>query len=108
MRHLPIILILTLSLAGAGSTQAMEQPWLLFENVSAHDVKVVGPARAFIIKAGAPAERVTFEADDGLGVDLNIWWKNNPRELCQISTPWSRRVRIAGRQTIVCLSNDPS
>jgi hypothetical protein len=107
VRHLPIIFILTLSLAVAGTALAAEQAGLLFENDSAHDVKVVGPGRAFIIKAGAPPKQVTFETDGSLGVDLNIWWTNNPRELCQLFTPWSRRVRIAGRHSIVCLSNDP-
>lgn len=106
MRNLPGILLLTLCLAASGAAVSGEQQVLLFENASAHDVKVVGPGRAFILKAGAPAEQVTFDTDDSLGVQLNIWWKNNPRELCQLFTPWSRRVRIAGRHTIVCMSGD--
>lgn len=104
MRKLPVMLLLTMLFSGPALTG--EQQTLLFENSSAHDVKVVGPGRAFLLKAGAPAERVTFETDDSLGVQLNIWWKHNPRELCQLFTPWSRRVRIAGRQSIVCMSGD--
>ncbi|MCW8904642.1 hypothetical protein [Sedimenticola sp.] len=106
MDKLAGMLLLTALLVGAGPALSGEQQELLFENDSAHDIKVVGPGRAFILTAGAPAERVTFEADDSLGVQLNIWWKHNPRELCQLFTPWSRRVRIAGRQTIVCMSGD--
>ncbi|WP_428609878.1 hypothetical protein [Sedimenticola sp.] len=107
MRPIRLFFLLTLCLAGTGAQAGGEQATLLFENHSTHDVKVVAPGRAIILPAGGPSQTITFAPEDTLGVQLNIWWRDNPRELCRLFTPWSRRVQIAGRQTIVCLSDDP-
>ncbi len=90
----------------AGAAIAADQRQLIFENSSAHDVKIVAPGSAFILKAGSMEKEMTFQADDPLGVHLNIWWKHNPLELCQVFTPWARKVLISGKSTIACLSRN--
>lgn len=78
---------------------------LIFENTSAHDIKVVAPEIGFILAAG-DKKKITQQKDKTPDVKLNIWWKHNPLELCQILTPWSRRVLIDGKITIICRSKN--
>ena len=101
MRQLILILLL-LTLPSFSS--AVEQATLLIENRSAQDVKLVAPGKAMIIKTGSDAVKITFEATDPLGVQLNIWWKRDPLQLCQLFTPWDRKVLITGKSNIACLS----
>ncbi len=84
---------------------AAEQESLFFENDSANDIKVVAPGIAFILPAGAKKSQA-IETKESLGVQLNIWWKKEPLQLCRLFTPWSRRVLISGKHTIVCRSKD--
>ncbi len=85
---------------------AAEAPTLLFENASDHDIKVVAPGIAFILPAGSNPIIITQEGSNQRDVQLNIWWKHNPLELCQILTPWSRQVIVNGKNTIICRSKN--
>lgn len=97
-------LLLILIYSNANAIGGIET--LLIENRSAYDIKLVAPGKAVIVSHGVPATTHQFDRSDPLGVQLNIWWKHNPRELCRLFTPWSRRVLITGKHTIACLSKN--
>ncbi len=98
-------IVVLLFSVGVMQPAAAESVTLDFVNESAYAAKVVAPGRAIILPAGATENQVLYQSDDPLGVKLNIWWKHNPLELCQLFTPWSRRVRITGKHHIDCLSS---
>jgi len=98
------LVIAVLLMAEHGPATA-EQESLFFENNSSHDIKVVAPGIAFILPAGSKKMQ-TIETEEYLGVKLNLWWKKDPLQFCQLFTPWSRLVLISGKHTIVCRSKD--
>ncbi|MCP3668938.1 MAG: hypothetical protein GY814_00565 [Gammaproteobacteria bacterium] len=100
------LLILTVLIIYSQTVIATDQGTLLFENQSAHDIKVVAPGIGFILPAGESIKKVSLQSNNALGVNLNIWWKQNPRELCQLFTPWSRKVLITGKRSLACLSKN--
>ena len=87
-----------------GLLAAADLGQLLLENRSAATVKVVAPGGGWILPPGAEAQPVELPIEDPRGVQLNIWWKHNPRELCLLQTVWSRHVLITGKQHIACMS----
>ena len=74
------------------------------ENQSDHLIKVASIGGAARLKAGE-TKVVSFENDD-LGADINIWWVKNVRQLCQIFTPWDRKIIVHGSTEITCLSRN--
>ncbi|TVT53506.1 MAG: hypothetical protein FHK82_11770 [Sedimenticola thiotaurini] len=99
-------LVTTLLLLTLHGTAAAERGVLLFENDSAHAIKIVAPGITLILPAGSKEKAISTANNDSVGVHLNIWWKNDPLQLCQIYTPWSRHVLVSGKQAIVCRSNN--
>lgn len=83
--------------------------WLAIENQSAHPVKVALPGTpALIVPAGAEPARIedgrNGGGDDETGVTARLWWTSDPRQLCQIYTPWGRTVTVTGSREILCRS----
>ncbi len=80
------------------------------DNRSAKTVKVVAPGGAAIVEAEAEPVTVTVaaaggaDAEDAVGVEVTAWWVSEPRQLCQIFTPWGRTVIVSGSRTIRCRS----
>jgi hypothetical protein len=97
---------LSLLLATMGSAAA-EARWLSIENRSDHPVKLALPgAPATIVAPGAEPARIEADADaDGAtGVTARLWWTSDPRQLCQIYTPWQRTITVTGSREIICRS----
>jgi hypothetical protein len=87
-------------------TAAANERGLLFENSSAHDIKIVAPGISLVLSSGEKSEVLPTATEDTLGVKLNIWWRKDPLQLCQLFTPWSRHVLISGKRTIICRSKN--
>jgi hypothetical protein len=93
-------------LLAAAASHAAEEPSLAIENRSEHPVKVALP--------GVPATTVPPDSDpvsvaaidpgDGVGVTARLWWVKDPRQLCQIYTPWGRTITVTGSREILCRS----
>lgn len=99
-------LVTTLLLLIGHGAAAAEGRVLLFENDSAHDIKIVAPGITLILPAGVAEKVLSSDGNDSMAVHLNIWWKKDPLQLCQLDTPWSRRVLISGKQSIDCRSRN--
>jgi hypothetical protein len=84
--------------AGTGS--------LTIENRSEHPVKLALPGTpAAVIGPGAEPARVeAVVAQDATGVTARLWWTSDPRQLCQIYTPWERTITVTGSREIICRS----
>jgi hypothetical protein len=95
---------LWLLLAATGGAAA-EGRWLSVENRSDHPVKLAlpGTPAATIAPGGEPA-RIEAEADGATGVTARLWWTSDPRQLCQIYTPWERTITVTGSREILCRS----
>lgn len=83
--------------------------WLAIENRSEHPVKVALPGTpAVIVPAGGEPARIEAgrdgAGDGGTGVTVRLWWTSDPRQLCQIYTPWGRTVTATGSREILCRS----
>ncbi len=88
---------------------AVDGTWLDIENRSEHPVKVALPgAPALTVPVGAEPVRVEAgrdgAGDDATGVTARLWWTSDPRQLCQIYTPWGRTVTVTGSREILCRS----
>lgn len=82
-----------------------EAPVLNIENQSEHPVKVALPgAPAATIASGAEPVRIEGANEDGAGVTARLWWTSDPRQLCQIYTPWERTITVTGSREILCRS----
>jgi hypothetical protein len=96
--------------APASSSAAAEGAfWLAIENRSEHPVKVALPgAPALTVPAGGEPARIEAgrngDGDGGTGVTVRLWWTSDPRQLCQIYTPWGRTVTVTGSREILCRS----
>jgi len=77
---------------------------ITFDNQSSHKVKLVAPGGSAVLEPASGPVDVSFENDGEIGVDINMWWVSNPRQLCQIFTPWQRLVVISGKKHIRCRS----
>lgn len=79
--------------------------WLSVENRSEHPVKVAVPgAPAATIAPGADPARIEATSDGDTGVTARLWWTSDPRQLCQIYTPWERTITVTGSREILCRS----
>ena len=47
---------------------------------------------------------ITFDDDADVGIDVKAWWVSEPRQLCQIFTPWGRTFVVSGTRLIRCRS----
>lgn len=93
----------------ASSAAAEGAFWLAIENRSEHPVKVALPGTpAVIVPAGGEPARIEAgrdgAGDGGTGVTVRLWWTSDPRQLCQIYTPWGRTVTATGSREILCRS----
>ena len=79
---------------------------ITFDNQSDKKVKLAAPGGGAVLDPGSGPRDVSFDGQDAVGLDVNIWWVANPRELCQIYTPFDRIVVISGKTTIRCRSRD--
>jgi hypothetical protein len=77
---------------------------ITFDNQSKHKIKVVAPGGSAVIEPGSGPVDVSFKNEGAIGVDINMWWVSNPRQLCQIFTPWQRLVVVSGKSIINCRS----
>lgn len=75
---------------------------LTIENKSDHRVKVSAIGGAGLIEPHSH-KTLTFNNEE-TGADINIWWFDKARELCQIYTPWDRTITVTGKYSIQCLS----
>lgn len=92
----------TVLAAGSGAAAAAS---LSVENRSEHPVKVALPgAKAATLAPGGEPARIEAEADGGTGVTARLWWTSDPRQLCQIYTPWERTITVTGSREILCRS----
>lgn len=86
------------------ASPALAAESITFDNQSKHKVKLVAPGGSAVLKPSSGPVRVSFENDSDIGADINMWWISNPRQLCQIFTPWQRLVVITGKSIIACRS----
>lgn len=92
------------ALLAAGGAAAGEA-WLDIENRSEHPVKVALPGvPAATVGQGAEAARIETASDGATGVTARLWWTSDPRQLCQIYTPWGRTITVTGSREILCRS----
>jgi hypothetical protein len=92
-------------LSAATGGAAAEVRWLSVENRSDHPVKLALPATpAATIAPGAEPARIEANADGATGVTARLWWTSDPRQLCQIYTPWERTITVTGSREIICRS----
>lgn len=89
----------------AGGAAAAGDGWLSIENRSDHPVKLALPgAPAAIVAPGAEPARIEADAGGATGVTARLWWTSDPRQLCQIYTPWERTITVTGSREILCRS----
>ncbi len=86
------------------ASPAFSAETITFDNQSKHKIKLVAPGGSAVIEANSGPVAVNFENEDTIGVDINIWWVSNPRQLCQVFAPWQRLVVISGKRDIRCRS----
>lgn len=75
---------------------------ILIDNQTSQAIRVAGPGGSAVIEPSAAPRRVTFDSKETVGVTLRIWLQANPRQLCQIFTPWDRTVIVTNRADILC------
>lgn len=93
------------TLASASGGAAASDGWLSIENRSDHPVKLALPgAPATIVAPGGEPARIEADADGATGVTARLWWTSDPRQLCQIYTPWERTITVTGSREIICRS----
>ena len=92
-------------LVSAAGGAAAGDGWLSIENRSDHPVKLALPgAPAATVAPGAEPARIEADADGATGVTARLWWTSDPRQLCQIYTPWERTITVTGSREILCRS----
>ncbi|MCU0893505.1 MAG: hypothetical protein MUD06_04145 [Rhodospirillales bacterium] len=92
-------------LLSATGGAAAEDRWLSVENRSDHPVKLALPGTpAATIAPGAEPAQVQAKAEGATGVTARLWWTSDPRQLCQIYTPWERTITVTGSREIICRS----
>lgn len=92
-------------LLAAPAGAAAEGRWLSVENRSDHPVKLALPGTpAAMIAPGAEPSRIEAGSDGATGVTARLWWTSDPRQLCQIYTPWGRTITVTGSREIICRS----
>jgi hypothetical protein len=76
------------------------------DNQSAHSVKAVAPGGSAIIEPASEPAEISFESSEPVGLTLQIWWIDLPREICRIFVPWDGTVVVTWRSALHCLSHD--
>ncbi len=106
------VLCLTSIAAAAGGTISIDNHTISIDNQSSHPVKVAAPGADSLTLApkAAPAtldvdaQAAASAAAAPIGAMVRVWWTNDPLQLCQIFTPWSRTLTITGDREIHCRS----
>lgn len=90
----------------AGAAASAEGLSLSIENRSEHPVKVALPRTpAVTVAPGEQPVAVRGGSEgEGVGVTARLWWTSDPRQLCQIQTPWGRTITVTGSREILCRS----
>lgn len=90
----------------AAASHAADEPSLAIENRSEHPVKVALPGvpAATVPPEGSPVSVSAADLGDSVGVTARLWWVKDPRQLCQIYTPWGRTITVTGSREILCRS----
>lgn len=78
---------------------------LVVENKSDHDIKVAAPGGRGSVPKGAEPVEIQFDTDKP-SVEVKVWFKSNPRQLCVIFTPFERRLVVSGKREILCLTKN--
>ncbi|MBC8269189.1 MAG: hypothetical protein H8E36_10610 [Rhodospirillaceae bacterium] len=86
------------------ASPAFSAETITFDNQSKNKIKLVAPGGSAVLEPDSGPVTVSFKNEDSIGVDINIWWVSNPRQLCQIFTPWQRLVVVSGKRDIRCRS----
>lgn len=76
----------------------------MVENESAKSVKIAGPGGQVTVESNADPVAVSFDSDAEIGLEVKAWWVAEPRQLCQIFTPWDRTIVVSGTRVIRCRS----
>ena len=77
---------------------------IAIDNRSQHPIKAVARGGRATLDAESGPTAVTFDNDADIGIDLKVWWTDEPRQLCQTFVPWQRTVIVSGSRTIRCRS----
>lgn len=75
---------------------------IVVDNQSPSPVKVVAPGGSAVVPPGSEPSEIAFDNDEQVGVTVRIWWTSEPRQLCQVFTPWEHRVVVTGKAAIRC------
>lgn len=100
-----VFAIVVLAALTATGKEAFAGGTITIENQTTKSVKVVAPGGRATIEAKGEPVSVAFDTDAEVGVQVEAWWVSEPRQLCQIFTPWGRTVVITGSRTIRCRSH---
>ena len=60
--------------------------------------KASPPACSAVVEAGAAPVRLPVDSAEPVGVTVQVWWIDAPRELCRIFAPWTGRWSSTGEQ----------
>ena len=74
------------------------------DNQSTRSIKAVAAGGSAVVEAGAAPARVVVDSAEPVGVTVQVWWIDAPRELCRIFAPWDRTVVVTGERVINCRS----
>ena len=77
---------------------------ITLENQSTRSIKAVAAGGSAVVEAGAAPVRLPVDSAEPVGVTVQVWWIDAPRELCRIFAPWDRTVVVTGERVINCRS----